>query len=109
MKLNIKAVRKVMLDAARVAADDRWPVLESLAEMQFSKLSTALYEIQRLYTAGKLDRRSAQELAIAEQNVVRGVFAGIRGLGTLTAAVATRAATHAAAADVNAAIGFKLL
>ncbi|MEA2464384.1 MAG: hypothetical protein QOJ98_2131, partial [Acidobacteriota bacterium] len=38
MKLDIKAVRNVMLEAARVAVDDRWPVLESFAEMQFSKL-----------------------------------------------------------------------
>ena len=109
MKHDIKAVRKVMLEAARVAVDDRWPVLESFAEMQFSKLSTALYEIQRLYTAGKLDRRSAQELAIAEQNGIRVVLAGVRGLGTLTADKATRAATRAVAAEVNAAIGFKLL
>ena len=109
MKLNVKALRTAMLGAAKEAVTDRWPALEGFAEMQFSKLSLALFEIQRLHAAGKLDRNRAQELAIAEQNGIRGILGRVRGLGRLTVEQATHAATRAVAAEVNAAVGFKLL
>ncbi len=109
MRLNVKALRTAMLGAAKDAVDGRWPALEGFAEMQFSKLSLALFESQRLHAAGKIDRNRAQELAIAEQNGIRGILAGVRGLGRLTVDQATHAATRAVAPEVNAAVGFKLL
>jgi len=109
MKLDFTALYPRMLEAAKAVAGKRWPALEAYAEMQFIKLSTALVEIQRLHAAGTIDASRAHALAVAEQRGVRTILAAIQGLGTLTVEKATHAATAAIAADVNKAVGFRLL
>ena len=109
MKLDLTPLYPRMLEAAKAVAGKRWPALEAFAEMQFAKLSTALAEIQRLHAKGTIDARRAHDMAMAEQRSIRTTLAAIQGLGILTAEKATEAATRAIPADVNKAVGFKLL
>ena len=109
MSLDVNALTKSMLDAARDAVSERWPRLRALAEVELRKLAQTLLDVQGLVETGAIDQKRARLLVQMQQNTARSVLATVRGLGVLAAEQATEAAIGSVARLVNSVVKFKLL
>jgi hypothetical protein len=109
MNLDVGALAETMTAAAREAVAGRWPLLQSLAEMEFRRIAQSLEDLGRLVAAGDIEESRARKLAYIHQVTVRSVFTTVEGLGLYTAERAIHAAIRAVANVVNGAVKFTLL
>ncbi|MGI6456040.1 MAG: hypothetical protein ACOX5R_10545 [bacterium] len=107
--IDIGKLLKSMLDAAQGQVKDMWPEVRDYAESEFKKLGETFVTIQKLYLAGKIDKKQAKLLLSLQKNSTRSVFLAIEGMGLILAERAINAALKTVKDTVNGALGFALL
>jgi hypothetical protein len=109
MNLDVSELARTMIGAARDAAQERWPEMEAVAEVEFQRLATSIAGVGRLLAEGKIDESRARQYAHMHQVNSRSVLVTIEGLGLMTAERVLTAGVGAVAKVVNGVVKFALL
>ena len=109
MSFNIELITQEMIGAARDTVQERWPQIETMAEVELRRLAGSMEDLGRLVAEGKIDVSRARQHAHIHQITARSVLATTEGLGLRTADQAVTAAIRAVTKLVNGALKFALL
>jgi hypothetical protein len=109
VSLDVKQLAETMIGAARDAANERWPQIQAIAELELRRLAQSIEDVGRLVADGEIDESRARQHAHMHQLTARSVLTTVEGLGLHTAEQATHAAIRSVAKVVNGALKFALL
>lgn len=108
-RLDVEALGKEMIAAARGALTSRIPEVRAVTEMEIRRLAGSLADIGAKLAEGKITPKRAETLVHIHQRAVRSVLRSVAGLTLLTAEETLEAMTRVAAAILNRILGIKLL
>jgi hypothetical protein len=109
MKLDIDAISKQMIEAAKGVVKDKWPATKSYFESESKAYAARLATIVKLRKEGLISEERARQHVIFQTNAWETVLLSVEGLNQLLVEQALNAATLAIRDAVNKAIGFALL
>lgn len=109
MKLDIDAISKQMIEAAKGVVKDKWPVTKSYFESESKAYAARLATIVKLRKEGLISEERAKQHVAFQTNAWETVLLSVEGLNQLLVEEALNAATKAIRDVVNKAIGFALL
>jgi hypothetical protein len=109
MALDVGALAKAMLGAAKGKLKKQWPVIKEYAAAEAKKTAETLALIERLRLTGEISPKEAKLLLGMQQNSAKAVLMTVEGLGLLAAESAINAAIGAVRTTVNKAVGFALI
>lgn len=109
MNLNIPALVKDMLNAAKPVLNDYWKEVKPYVEKESKSFAQNLAMIAKLKLQGKISREEALLHIQIQRNSFRAVLTAVEGLGILMVEKALNAAISAIRNAVNTAIGWSLL
>jgi hypothetical protein len=109
VELDVDALVKSMVAAARASLGRDWTKARKFAEPQLDNLARSLVNIGELSAGGEISGAEAAALLEIHKNTTRTVLLTVKGLGLLAAENALNAALGAVREVVNGAVGFALL
>ena len=109
MNLDIDAIEKQMINAAKGVVKDKWPATKSYFESESKAYAGRLATIVKLRKDGVISEERAKQHVAFQTNAWETVLLSVEGLNQLLVEEALNAATRAIREAVNKAIGFALL
>lgn len=109
MPLNVSAIAKDMLNAAKPILQNSWKEVKPYAEKESKAFAQNLAMIARLKLEGKITKEEALLHIQIQKNSYRTVLLAIQGLGLIAVENALNAAIGVISTTVNKAIGWNLL
>jgi hypothetical protein len=109
MALELSALKKSMVTAARESLATDWPKARDFADAEFRKLAQSLKDIAVLAADGKVNGKQAKALLQIHANTTRMVLLTVKGLAKIAVDKAINAALGAVREAVNAAAGIAIL
>ena len=109
MSLDIDAIVKQMLEAAKGVVTDKWPTTRSYFESESKAFAARLATIVQLRASGSISDARAKQLVEFQKNAWETVLITVEGLNQLLVEEALNAALAVIRGAVNTAIGFALL
>lgn len=109
MSLNVGELGKEMLVAVKGSLTDSWPSIKDFADTEVKKLAQGIVGIEKMYLAGKIDKKTSKLLLNIHKNAMQTVLLTIEGMGIIAVEKAINAALKVAKEGVNSALGFALI
>lgn len=109
MAINIAAIAKDMLNAAKPVLQNYWKEVKPYVEKESKAFAQNLAMIAKLKLEGRITREEALLHIEIQKNSFRTVLLAIQGLGLIAVENALNAAIGVIATTVNKAIGWNLL
>ena len=109
MALDVGALAKAMVGAAKGKLKKQWPKIKEYAAAEARKTAETLAMIEKLRIAGSISPTEARLLLEMQRNSAKAVLLTIEGLGLLAAEAAINAAVGSVRTTVNKAVGFALI
>jgi len=109
MSLNVSAIAKDMLNAAKPVLQNYWKEVKPYVEKESKAFAQNLAMIAKLKLEGKITKEEALLHIQIQKNSYRTVLLAIQGLGLIAVENALNAAIAVVAGAVNKAIGWNLL
>ncbi len=109
MSLDVDAIGKQMIEAAKGVIDDKWPATKDYFEAESKMFASRLATIVRMRADGLIsEQRAIQHVALQKESWDT-VLLAVNGLSQLLVEQALNAAIKVVRDVVNKAIGFVLL
>ena len=109
MSLDIDAITKDMIAAAKGVVDDRWPTTREYFESESKMYAQRLASIAKMFNDGLISEKRAKEHVEFQNEAWQTTLEAVKGLSQLVVEQALNAAIKVIRDAVNTAIGFALL
>jgi hypothetical protein len=109
MPLDVEALAKTMLEAAKGSLAKNWKKVSKYAKGELERLASALEDIARLTAEGKLTPEEAASLLRIHKNTTIAVLAAAQGMALVASEKAINEAIAVVKTTVNKAAGVAIL
>lgn len=107
--VDVEALAKQMLEAAKGVFDEKWPEVKKFAESESKKFVNNMAEIAVWKVNNEITEDEARSLANLHKRSMKMVFTALEGISLAMAEKAINAAIDVIRQAVNTAIGWAIL
>lgn len=109
MSLDVDAIAKDMISAARGVVDQKWPATQAYFESESKMYAQRLASVAKMYADGIISEKRAKEHVALQNDAWETTLLAVNGLSQILVEQALNAAINVVRDAVNKAIGFVLL
>ncbi len=107
--IDVEALAKQMLEAAKGVFDEKWPDVRQFAESESKKFMADMAEIELWKATKQIKEDEAASLANLHKRSMKMVFTALEGISLAMAEKAVNAMIDVIRTAVNTAIGWAIL